>query len=1238
MELAPVPVPVVVVSPHPLVPAKDRHFEYAEFYPRETLAAYLERHGLTRRFGLDGRRPVVCTIQGLRVPRALWSRIHPKPGHIIEFHAIVRGGNDGNKIGRTIGLFLVAVASFYTGGAAAAAYGKLGGALVAAGVSIVGGLAVNAIFPPPKPHTPDTGDDSPTYSLAGGSNQMRRYEPMPKIIGTHKIFPDLGAQPYNEFRGEDQFAFYVFNLGYNDVVLSDFKIGDTLLSNYSGVILEESGSNGKLNLFPGNVDTVAGEELTFEVGFIQRTSSPDATQLAVEITGLLFSVNEQGDVVTNNMIIEINYRLVGTSTWLTATLANDEVPQVTSSGWISGFLRMARDEFIRNASSNPGQIIISNSNRKPLRRTYSWGVDEGQYEVRVKRVSATAVSEKDVKEISWSQLRTYQPDAASYSGQKRIALQVRATGQVSGSLPPFSCIARAKTTIYDPSPVVAETSNPAWWYLDALRGQVVGGRKVYGANVPDTLIDVEGLKTFAAWCDSEGLTINAVLDTQMSVYDVLQTIALMGRGTPTWATGKLGVVWDAPNLPTTMVFGMQNILAGSFEIDYATEDLAEVIEAEFINIDLDWQRDVVRVQVPGTTGQTKVRRIQLFGRTNKELAAQDANLYAANNAYRNRRYKWTSDWEAMPCARGDVVQLSHDLASLDYSGRFVEGTTTSSLKLSKDVPLFAGGAFIVIVKPNGEMSTHTVSGGTGNTDTLTASPALSFDPGDDPGHPPYDYRWIYGPTATPGKKVKIEAFKPLDERYVQVSAIDEADYFYTAKDNPYTYVPPAPVFGHTPVIQGLTLTPEGVRSGKGYTVRVIAEWQVQGTYSTADVKVGIGDSLPVLVGRAIKGNVFEFLMSDRQNVTVEVTVYSDLGRVGSSAKAVLTEFIDFAGLRIPGDVSSFTIAGDIFNWSEVPEVDVTGYQIRFHLGDKRTWEDASPMHEGVITEHEWQIPTTPLDDVVVAYLIKAVDAAGQYSMNPAVIIKSLGDPFIANVLETVDYRDLVWPGTLTGGTLSGGSLVANTTALFYSGVDSDPLYTNDADPMYPATNYVQMTYETTVLVPAAPLQGSTITVQHVLQGDPHYLDWRQEGVGPFYGPDDSLPFYTGDTDLLYDIGEYIPWTGARVIEPGDRFQFRATAAQGPLQGIFSELLVTIDAPDLQEEFNNLSISASGTRLPITKDYTSIKSVQGTLENDGGTAVTFTIEDRDPDLGPLIFARNSSLTAVTGRGDFRVKGW
>jgi len=1440
--------PVVVVSPHPFLPAKDREIIFAEFYPQETIGQYLERHNLVRKFGLDGRRPVICTIQGRRVPFEMWPYVRPRVGTLVQFHATVRGGggDDGDKIGRTIGTLLVAAAAYYTGGLVGVAYGPFAGGLAAGAVAVLGGMAVNAIFPPPKPHIPSNPEESPTYSLAGGSNQLRRFEPMIRVVGTHIVFPDFGAQPYSEFQGEDQFSFYVFDLGYNDLELSDFKLGETPIESFTGVEIQIAQADGKLHLFPGNVDTVEGSALTFAAGWIQRTSSPNATQLAVEISGFLFQITAQGDLANNLATIEINYRRVGTSTWFPIIIEDDTIPGITDINWdaVPEILRVPLRQFVLNQGAASGEIRLANNSRKPLRRTFSWKVPEDQYEVRVRRVTADSVDDKLVSDIVWSQLRTYQPDTTDYTGRKRIALKVKATGQISGSLPAFNCIARARTTVFgggyaiscdgvddyvtsaisispdngtlelwlkDPAvgagsyllrsnantrtylnisganltltkgnpavqigsaPFVAgapnqvvitwrldsgtrkgsfylngsavatdvvftdatpgtyltlgafsdggtqnaagifdgvryyddraltaaevlehykgryddetglklrwefdegqgaakdssgngndgtlnngpvyvaghvdvprgnvHTSNPAWWYLDCERGRFLGGRRIWGAGLADSRIELEGIKDFAIWCDSQGLTVNLVFEQQLSVFDALQAIALMGRGTPSWGTGKLGVIWDAPSLPVTAVFGMHNIVPGSFEINYSTEDLADVIEGEFTNPDLGWQRDIVRVQVPGTTTQINPHRLQLFGRTDRVLAAQDTNLYAATNAYRNRKYKWTTDWEGMQCARGDVVQLSHDLASLDYSGRFVEGTTATVLKLPKAVPLFVSGAFIVIVKPDGTFATYDVLGGSGTSDTLTPSPALPFDISADASHQPYDYRWLYGPTATPGKKVKIELFRPIDERYVEISAFDELPIFYTAKDNPYTFTPPKPIFGATPVITALTLTPDGVKVGKGYLVRVAIEWKVQGRFSFADVRAAVGDAELTMLVKETKGTVAEIVMTDRQQLSVEVTVYSDLGRIGATAKASLSEFIDFTGSRVPGDVPGFFLSGKVFTWESVEEVDVVGYQLRFHLGTKRTWEDASPLHEGLITEHDWEAASLPLDDVQVTYLIKAVDAAGQYSMNVAAIVRGLGDPAIANVLEVIDHRDLGWPGTITNGSIISGSIEADSSTTFYGPSDADPFYkASDLDVFYDPAVYLEVTYETSVIVPAAPLQGSVVTVQHVLQGNPYYLDWRQDGVGPFYSLNDSDPIYTSDTDPLYDLGDYMPWTGARVIESGDRYQFRLKAAAGAVQGIFSELLVTIDAPDIEEELNNVAISGSGTRLPITKDFTSIKSVQGTLESIGGTAVTFTIEDRDPDLGPLIKARDKDLVAVAGQGDFRVKGW
>ena len=63
--------------------------------------------------------------------------------------------------------------------------------------------------------------------------------------------------------------------------------------------------------------------------------------------------------------------------------------------------------------------------RKPLRKTFRREVLQGQYEVRVRRVSADETFDVYISNLNWTQLRTYQPDQADYTGQKfRVLVEI----------------------------------------------------------------------------------------------------------------------------------------------------------------------------------------------------------------------------------------------------------------------------------------------------------------------------------------------------------------------------------------------------------------------------------------------------------------------------------------------------------------------------------------------------------------------------------------------------------------------------------------------------------------------------------------------------------------------------------------------------------------------------------------------------------------------------------------------
>ena len=1210
--------PQAVYSPNALTPAERRVTVYDQLQPAETLAAYLERTGLA---ALIRHRPVLLTIDGHRVPRELWRHVRPRPGTLIGIRAVLQGGGGGGGKNPIATIASLAIMVFNPASAilSSAAYSStlIGSFTVGQAFNAALGLAVNALFPPPRPQIDAAqgrasfaSNDSPTYSLQGGSNRARPYEPLPMIAGTHRVSPDLGARSFTEFEGRDQYLYQVFNFGYNTLTLSDFKIGATPLASYASVTTETSTLDGVLTLFPGNVDTISGGSIEPGDPAIQRTSSPNSTAIAIEIVGTSYRIGASGGVEGVDSTLTLEYRAVGSATWLPVVGASASVTARQPDG-----------------------------DRAPIRLTYKISVTEGQYEVRVQGPAATP-SDGNTYAITftWTQLRSYQPDTADYTGQQRVAMKIKATGQLQGQVEQFTAIARAQCLAWNgASWALAETSNPAWWFRAIALGRFVTidgvSRRVWGAGLAAGRVDDETLKAWATWCDSKSLTFNGVFDRAMSAEEMLNAVATCGRATLTWANGMLGVVYDQAAQPVTAVFGMSNILAGSFSISYQTEQLADEILVNFINPDLDWQRDVVRCLVPGTGTPTRTRTLDLFGCTDLDMAGRAGNLYAAQNAYRCRRYKWRSDFEAMPASRGDVVQLSHDLASYDYSGRLIEGSTASVLALDRSVPLSTPGGYVTLVKPDGTIATYPVAAGSGDSTTLTLVTALAYNPGADASHPPYDYRWLYGSGATPGRLVKIDSIKPLDESTVEITAVDEDPLFYEAESADYEYTVPRPNFGGVS-IANLTVTEQGVRAANGYVVRLTVSWDAINDYKGAELFAAVNDGPEVSRGTTA-GTALDMFVDDGDVVELRVVATGSLGRLGQLTTLTTTHTTAFASSSPPADVTSFTIDGDRLAWSQVSDVDVVGYRIRFAYGRSSDWGSAAALHQGLITESPWIIPNRPGGDVT--FLIVAVDAAGIESATPAAIYVELGAVLTEKVLETIDLDALGYPGTLTGCSVSGGDLVADSATAFW-GDDATAFWGEDTATFWATSVYAALTYVATVTPTRAGGGNASMSIDATITGNPYTIEYRRQGPGAFWAAADAATFWGSDSATFWETPpDFATWPGSLTVA-NEPYDIRISAAAGATQGVVSLLSVVIDVPYITERLNDIVIAATtGTRLPITGTYDGIDNVQITVQADGNGAIGAQVVDKSAS-GPLVQCVDSNDAIVAGLVDAFIQGY
>lgn len=336
----------------------------------------------------------------------------------------------------------------------------------------------------------------------------------------------------------------------------------------------------------------------------------------------------------------------------------------------------------------------------------------------------------------------------------------------------------------------------------------------------------------------------------------------------------------------------------------------------------------------------------------------------------------------------------------------------------------------------------------------------------------------------------------------------------------------------------------------------------------------------------------------------------------------------------PAAIQNLSISGTLLSWIQNTEIDLDGYRFRFHYGNNRDWGSAASLHEGLITQSPFNLLVKPSG--VITLMGKAVDTSGNESNDAAYIITDLGDAPVANVVEIIDFAAGGFGGELIGCSVDAGDLVADALDSFY-GTDNQSAYGNDNEPAYDESSYGQMQYTTPDTPISSALSGSMMTLNIAHQGIDLVIEYRFSGPGPVYGTDTDSA-YGNDSDPFYDApSEWMPWPG-QIVAINDVYQWRVTIGAGPVRGQITELSITIDAPDLVEYIDDVSIDASGTVVPYLSGFTVIKTVTATLQANASGAETVEV-DKSSNLHPVIKAYNSSHLAVSGAtADITIKGY
>jgi hypothetical protein len=594
-------------------------------------------------------------IGGYEVPQALWDKVKPKPGAMIRVTLYPQGGR-GGKIIKTIA---VAIISYYTlGTGSAAAAGWLGvSTSTLAVIGAVSILAINALIPPPSLAAGNGLAAQDPFSqlakLTGTSNQASPYGVIPCLLGARRWFPPMAALPYTEILGDQQFIRCLLDLGYGDLDISDIEIGGTAIDSY-GDVEYEIGTNPSLftqDVFELTVNTPLN---TTGANDTRTTQNPsDEASVDLVFPSGLFAVDAENKTVSGTVDVYVQYRAVGDTTWLNASEADG--------------LSLSSSAIVVKPGSTDFQI--KGGARKLLRVGVRWKFPaSGQYEVRVGRdTSAWAGSiAQGFQDMTWAIMRSISYTPASTTGTTKLALRVKATGDVSGVVQAVSVYGAQRVRQWDADTQTFTTpeasQNPAWVAL-WMQTQC----EANGNRFADSRMDLDAYAEWAAECATKGYRVSHLADSARPFGDVLRDVFACGRAAFAIRNGKYSVTRDVPQTIPAQTFTAAN----SWDFSYSRSFLPPPhgLRVKFSNPEANYQEDTFTCYADGYTSAnaTRFEDLDLRMVDDYEAAWKLARYHIRVMWLRPTQYTRMVDYEHLVCEVGNLTHHQNGLVGWGFA-------------------------------------------------------------------------------------------------------------------------------------------------------------------------------------------------------------------------------------------------------------------------------------------------------------------------------------------------------------------------------------------------------------------------------------------------------------------------------------------------------------------------------------------------------------------------------------------
>lgn len=1123
---------------------------------------------------------VYVAVDDETIPLERWGTVSPKPGSLVSV-VLVPGRNrqEAVRLGLTLAIVAAGIAAPYaltglgaTGLVAAGGGLTLTGSLVSAGVTVGGGLLLNTMMPTAGlDNQRASAGASTTYSLTGAQNTLRPNSPVPVVLGKHRITPALGSGTWTEPVGDEQYLHILLVWCHGPALIEDIKIGNTSIDDFDEVEIEHRAgyaSDTNLELFPRVINELQLSILIKKSdGWIVRTTDENVTRISgdlIFLQGLLRVSKNQKNQDPMTVVLEIATSPAGEDDW---TLQKT--------------------------------LTVKGETADSIRSGFKFNVTAGKYDVRIRRVTDDIPDEDQDRifdRVHWLALRWLIPeDPVRMRKVAHTAIRIRASNQLNGVTEAITGLATGLYLDWDgDSSWVAEqaTRNPASLFRAVLQ------HKARRKPAPTSRIDLATLQDWHEECAANGWTFDGVIDVRVGVFEVLEQICACGYARPTRIDGKWTVTRDRPKTNSSPVAIITPRNSKDFVATREWPPVVHAFQVSYVNADQDYELDTVTVYDDDydASNATEIEEINApFGMTTHDEVWRWGRRWIAERRLRPRRYQVELDWEYLLLNAGDLVLVQHDVTFWGIgAGRITAitlnggGTSVVSITLDEPQVLATDNYGLRIAYNDGSLPLLAITDASTVTDTFTLSTPLAVASAPEIGN-----LVSVGTLAADSRRCIVNRIEPLGpELNARLLLVDEAPEIH---DAPFSDIPDYdPGITPPPSLTALVAPAiENIRSDESVMPWVPAT----GAYAPVMVitlRLSIVRSylriryVVVYYRVADSGQQWtsKYFNPEGDSVTVEGVIARKIYEL--KLCYIYEPTVAGGGLRRgpflgplrhlvvgattpPPTPSPIFVDGDWLRWNDDDvAIDHAGWKMRWSATTNTPWDYALSTHGGLLIKpriHREDLPHT-----AVEVLLKAVDRSNLLSLEEQRYNLREIDDDIRYVLDTVDFKENGFPGTITGGSIDEetGYLIADTTTAYLP--DPSVPYLPDPDEPYLEAEYAQVTYLASYAIPPNARTSDRIVSEISVTGNwTQEVRWQGDAVlylevgdqwlsndaeAQMLADDASAPFFgnLGETNR-----PWIPWLGKVVVVVGETLLIRLTSQGGLTQAQINAFTLTMDA-------------------------------------------------------------------------------